>query len=209
MPKDTSSYQRFDEVELRKQHACGTNRFKITRMAPEVHLECLGCGHVITLKRPQFDTRVVRCLKRAKPESSTGLHIIFVDETGQRLSRMASALASRLFTSHVTVLCAALDPSEDRDEAASAFMQDTYGLSLESVDCLRFDVWCDEFMVRMGNHVIVDLCQRPLITSHNKELCVQRWRISDPVDYGLDAYHAATSALEEQLRELAQLIARK
>lgn len=209
MAKDAATYQRFDEVELRKQHACGANRFKITRMVPEVHLECLGCGHTIVLKRAQFESRVVRRLKQAQPELSLGLHIVFVDETGQRLSRMAAALASRLFKDHVTILCAALEPAHELDEAAYAFMQDTYGLALESVDCLRFDTFCDEFMSRMGNHLIVDLCQRPLVTAHNKELCVQRWRISDPCDFGLDAYHAATEALEEQLRGLAQLIARK
>ena len=40
-----------DIVEMKKQHPCGSKKWKITRIGVDFKLECLGCGHVIMLER--------------------------------------------------------------------------------------------------------------------------------------------------------------
>lgn len=45
------NYEIGDIVETRKKHPCGSNKWKITRVGVDFKLECIGCGHVITLNR--------------------------------------------------------------------------------------------------------------------------------------------------------------
>ena len=42
-----------DIVKMKKQHPCGSNQWKITRVGVDFKLKCLGCGHVIMLERPK------------------------------------------------------------------------------------------------------------------------------------------------------------
>ena len=56
-----------DEVELRKPHACGANRWAVLRTGADVRLQCTGCGHTVLLPRAQFN-RAVRRIEKGKTE---------------------------------------------------------------------------------------------------------------------------------------------
>jgi hypothetical protein len=40
-----------DVVEMKKQHPCGTNRWKIIRMGMDIRIKCEGCGHSVMIPR--------------------------------------------------------------------------------------------------------------------------------------------------------------
>ena len=43
-----------DTVQMRKPHACGTDRWTVTRVGADVKIKCLGCGRVVMLDRLAF-----------------------------------------------------------------------------------------------------------------------------------------------------------
>lgn len=55
-----------DEVELRKPHACGANRWVVVRTGADVRLRCAGCGHTVFLPRDQFNRAVRKVVKRGQ-----------------------------------------------------------------------------------------------------------------------------------------------
>ena len=42
-----------DKVVMKKQHACGTNEFVITRVGADIKIKCLNCDRIIMLDRPR------------------------------------------------------------------------------------------------------------------------------------------------------------
>ncbi len=40
-----------DIIKLKKQHPCGTNKWLIIRTGMDIKLKCLGCDHIVMLKR--------------------------------------------------------------------------------------------------------------------------------------------------------------
>ena len=42
-----------DIVETKKQHPCGSKKWKIKRVGIDFKLECVGCGHEIMMPRPK------------------------------------------------------------------------------------------------------------------------------------------------------------
>lgn len=38
-------------IKLKKQHPCGTNKWKILRVGMDFRFECLGCGRQVMLSR--------------------------------------------------------------------------------------------------------------------------------------------------------------
>ena len=40
-----------DIYELNKNHPCGNNKFKVTKNGIDSEIECLKCGHKITIDR--------------------------------------------------------------------------------------------------------------------------------------------------------------
>lgn len=50
-----SKYGINDIVEMKKQHACGTNRFKIIRMGVDIRIKCENCQRSIMIPRQTFD----------------------------------------------------------------------------------------------------------------------------------------------------------
>ena len=51
----TPKYDINDIVEMKKQHACGTNRFKIIRMGADIRIKCENCQRSIMIPRQVFD----------------------------------------------------------------------------------------------------------------------------------------------------------
>lgn len=53
-----------DVVEMKKQHPCGTNRWKIVRMGMDIRIKCQGCGHSIMMPRRDFEKKMKRVLEK-------------------------------------------------------------------------------------------------------------------------------------------------
>ncbi len=43
-----------DNVIMKKPHACGENKWQITRLGVDLKLKCMGCGHEIMMDRLEF-----------------------------------------------------------------------------------------------------------------------------------------------------------
>lgn len=55
----------YDIVEMKKQHPCGTNRWKIIRMGMDVRIKCLGCDRSIMIPRKEFEKKFKKVLEKA------------------------------------------------------------------------------------------------------------------------------------------------
>ncbi|PTL37687.1 DUF951 domain-containing protein [Alkalicoccus saliphilus] len=53
-----------DVVEMKKQHPCGTNRWKVVRMGMDIRIKCQGCGHSIMMPRRDFEKKMKRVLEK-------------------------------------------------------------------------------------------------------------------------------------------------
>ena len=49
-------------VQLRKAHPCGGDRWRVTRVGADIGLECLTCGRAVMLDRLVLERRVRRIL---------------------------------------------------------------------------------------------------------------------------------------------------
>ncbi|KRL61961.1 DUF951 domain-containing protein [Latilactobacillus fuchuensis] len=68
-------YQLGDLVQMKKQHACGTNRFEVVRLGMDIRIKCMGCGHAVLLPRREFDKKLKKVLTTAETgEQSTEPH---------------------------------------------------------------------------------------------------------------------------------------
>ena len=52
-----------NQVVMRKQHACGTNNWTITRMGVDIKLKCNYCGREIMMDRLEFQKKLKKVLK--------------------------------------------------------------------------------------------------------------------------------------------------
>lgn len=43
-----------DIVIMKKPHACGENKWQVTRLGVDLKLKCTGCGHEIMMDRLEF-----------------------------------------------------------------------------------------------------------------------------------------------------------
>ncbi|MDZ5782523.1 MULTISPECIES: DUF951 domain-containing protein [Marinococcus] len=50
-------------VEMKKQHPCGVNRWRIIRMGADIRIKCEGCGHSVMLPRKEFSKKVKKVLE--------------------------------------------------------------------------------------------------------------------------------------------------
>ncbi|MCK6259370.1 DUF951 domain-containing protein [Fictibacillus sp. WQ 8-8] len=51
-----------DEVEMKKPHPCGTNRWKIIRMGADIRIKCMGCQHSVLIPRKDFVKKLKKVL---------------------------------------------------------------------------------------------------------------------------------------------------
>ena len=49
-----NSFKLYDNVIMKKQHACGTNLWTITRVGVDVKIKCKKCGREIMMDRLEF-----------------------------------------------------------------------------------------------------------------------------------------------------------
>ena len=51
-----------DTVEMKKQHPCGTDRFRILRVGSDIRLVCTGCGRDLTLSRERLEKSIKKII---------------------------------------------------------------------------------------------------------------------------------------------------
>lgn len=65
---ETKSYSLNDIVEMKKQHPCGTNAWKIIRMGADIRIKCEGCNHSVLIPRREFEKKVKKIIIKATEE---------------------------------------------------------------------------------------------------------------------------------------------
>ena len=55
-----------DEVIMKKQHACGTNLWTITRNGADIKIKCNNCGREILMDRLEFMRKLKKVIKNEK-----------------------------------------------------------------------------------------------------------------------------------------------
>ena len=67
---ERKQYDKFDIIEMKKPHACQTNRWKIVRMGMDIRIQCEHCGHIVTMTRRDFEKRLKKVLVRYQAEAT-------------------------------------------------------------------------------------------------------------------------------------------
>jgi hypothetical protein len=61
-----------DIVQMRKQHPCGSDQWKVIRIGADIKIKCLGCDRIVMLDRSVFLKRRKRVLEQGPvPEAET------------------------------------------------------------------------------------------------------------------------------------------
>lgn len=47
-----------DIVELKKQHPCGSKRWKLLRVGADFRIQCEGCGHKVMIPRVKLEKKI-------------------------------------------------------------------------------------------------------------------------------------------------------
>ncbi len=51
-------------VFTKKNHVCGSNKWKVVRVGVDIKLECLGCGRIIMLSSYELDKKIKPILSK-------------------------------------------------------------------------------------------------------------------------------------------------
>lgn len=57
-----NSYKLNDIVEMKKPHACQTNKWQITRMGVDIKIKCVNCNREIMMDRLEFDKKLKKVI---------------------------------------------------------------------------------------------------------------------------------------------------
>jgi len=57
-----------DIVEMKKQHPCGENRWRIIRMGMDIRIKCLGCDRSVLIPRNEFQKKLKKIVEKGKNE---------------------------------------------------------------------------------------------------------------------------------------------
>ncbi len=63
---ERKKFQLNDIVEMKKQHPCGTNRWKIIRVGADIRIKCEGCQHSVMIPRVEFEKKMKKVLVAAE-----------------------------------------------------------------------------------------------------------------------------------------------
>jgi hypothetical protein len=55
-------YKLNDKVVMKKNHACGSNEWLITRVGVDIKIKCLNCGREILMDRLEFERKIRRII---------------------------------------------------------------------------------------------------------------------------------------------------
>jgi hypothetical protein len=67
MMMEAKKFELGDVVEMKKQHPCGTNEWKIIRMGADIRIKCEGCQHSVMIPRREFEKKLKKILIPANP----------------------------------------------------------------------------------------------------------------------------------------------
>ena len=59
-------YGMHDIVQMKKQHPCGENAWKIIRLGADIRIKCEGCGRSIMLPRQAFNKKIKKITAHAE-----------------------------------------------------------------------------------------------------------------------------------------------
>lgn len=62
-------YQLNSIVEMKKDHACGTNEWKVIRMGVDIKLKCVKCSREVMLDRLDFERKLRRIISEKSQEN--------------------------------------------------------------------------------------------------------------------------------------------
>ena len=60
-----------DTLTLKKQHPCGSARWRVTRVGADFKLVCLGCGHELMLPRSRVERNIKKIEEAERKEETT------------------------------------------------------------------------------------------------------------------------------------------
>lgn len=63
-------YELGDIVQMKKQHPCGTNEWKIIRLGADIRIKCEGCQHSVMIPRREFDKKMKKVLVQANTDEN-------------------------------------------------------------------------------------------------------------------------------------------
>jgi hypothetical protein len=61
-----------DLVQMRKQHPCGGDTWRVVRVGAEIGIRCATCDRKVLLPRSTFERRVKRFLERGPTAKEAG-----------------------------------------------------------------------------------------------------------------------------------------
>lgn len=56
-------YQEGMILEFKKNHPCGSNKWKVIKTGVDYKMECCGCGHIIMVPRIELKKKVKRVIE--------------------------------------------------------------------------------------------------------------------------------------------------
>lgn len=59
-----------DIIELKKQHPCGSKRWKVLRVGADFRVQCEGCGHKVMIPRVKLEKRIKKVEREEANEDS-------------------------------------------------------------------------------------------------------------------------------------------
>ena len=65
---EKKQFQLNDIVEMKKQHPCGTNAWKIIRMGADIRIKCEGCQHSAMIPRKEYEKKMKKLIAQADAE---------------------------------------------------------------------------------------------------------------------------------------------
>ena len=60
-----------DIVEMKKPHACGTNRWEIIRVGVDIKIKCVNCGREVMIDRLEFIRKLKKVLGEENEETKS------------------------------------------------------------------------------------------------------------------------------------------
>lgn len=57
-----NNYKLGDIVEMKKPHACQTNKWVITRMGVDIKIKCVNCNREIMMDRLEFEKKLKKVI---------------------------------------------------------------------------------------------------------------------------------------------------
>lgn len=61
---ESKQFELNDIVEMKKPHACQTNKWKIIRMGADIRIKCLNCERSVLIPRAEFNKKLKKILEK-------------------------------------------------------------------------------------------------------------------------------------------------